>query len=240
MFDFIKKHLGYIVLIIVIIAILAPMIFTLPGFKCLNFLGTGQIGDTIGGTTAPFWGFLSVILLYLTFKEQQDFNREQLNFNKTQQSASDYDILIKMRDNISALSANLEIDIVHQNPPSREIFKGAPYIENLRGSVYSDNYIEEKSFDKLYKDVIEIVEMCLLYYKLIESTSLNNELKDAFYRSTMIHSESICRLLFLYQQKNINVILGINSIGIDIFKRYEGANNRLLHGLLEAHKLKKK
>ena len=39
-------------------------------FRC-----TGQIGDTIGGITAPIIGLISIILLYKTLKEQQKFNR---------------------------------------------------------------------------------------------------------------------------------------------------------------------
>lgn len=58
MIEKITRNIGAIILIVVLIAIFAPIIFTLPGFECFNKTTTGQIGDTIGGTTAPFWGFL--------------------------------------------------------------------------------------------------------------------------------------------------------------------------------------
>ena len=173
----IEKNIGCIVLVIVAAAILAPIIFTLPGFECFNKTTTGQIGDTIGGTTAPFWGFLSVILLYLTFREQRVFNREQLSFNRTQQAASDYEILMKIRDNISSLCNALELNIVHQKVPGKSQFKGASFIEELRNTTHPDNYIEEAEFDKLYKNVVEIAELCLLYYNLIQQSSLENGLK---------------------------------------------------------------
>ena len=203
----IEKNIGCIVLVIVAAAILAPIIFTLPGFECFNKTTTGQIGDTIGGTTAPFWGFLSVILLYLTFREQRVFNREQLSFNRTQQAASDYEILMKIRDNISSLCNALELNIVHQKVPGKSQFKGASFIEELRNTTHPDNYIEEAEFDKLYKNVVEIAELCLLYYNLIQQSSLENGLKKAFFQSISIHSEYINRLFFLYLQKNINIIL---------------------------------
>ena len=202
----IEKNIGCIVLVIVAAAILAPIIFTLPGFECFNKTTTGQIGDTIGGTTAPFWGFLSVILLYLTFREQRVFNREQLSFNRTQQAASDYEILMKIRDNISSLCNALELNIVHQKVPGKSQFKGASFIEELRNTTHPDNYIEEAEFDKLYKNVVEIAELCLLYYNLIQQSSLENGLKKAFFQSISIHSEYINRLFFLYLQKNINII----------------------------------
>jgi hypothetical protein len=47
----------------------------------LILLKTGQIGDTIGGLTAPFLNFLSIILLYLTLREQTEVNRRQRNYD---------------------------------------------------------------------------------------------------------------------------------------------------------------
>ena len=52
MIEKITRNIGAIILIVVLIAIFAPIIFTLPGFECFNKTTTGQIGDTIGGTTA--------------------------------------------------------------------------------------------------------------------------------------------------------------------------------------------
>mgnify|MGYP001148793339 CR=1 FL=1 len=224
----IEKNIGCIVLVIVAAAILAPIIFTLPGFECFNKTTTGQIGDTIGGTTAPFWGFLSVILLYLTFREQRVFNREQLSFNRTQQAASDYEILMKIRDNISSLCNALELNIVHQIVPGKSQFKGASFIEELRNTTHPDNYIEEAEFDKLYKNVVEIAELCLLYYNLIQQSSLENGLKKAFFQSISIHSEYINRLFFLYLQKNINIIKTTCSTEDDLFERYKNANERII------------
>ena len=224
----IEKNIGCIVLVIVAAAILAPIIFTLPGFECFNKTTTGQIGDTIGGTTAPFWGFLGVILLYLTFREQRVFNREQLSFNRTQQAASDYEILMKIRDNISSLCNALELNIVHQKVPGKSQFKGASFIEELRNTTHPDNYIEEAEFDKLYKNVVEIAELCLLYYNLIQQSSLENGLKKAFFQSISIHSEYINRLFFLYLQKNINIIKTTCSTEDDLFERYKNANERII------------
>lgn len=228
----IEKNIGWIVLVVVLVAVLAPVIFTLPGLECFNKTTTGQIGDTIGGTTAPFWGFLSVLLLYLTLKEQQNFNREQqafnreqLNFNRTQQAASDYDILMKLRENISNLSNNLEVNInIGLTRPQKYI--GASYIEELRNTTNPNNYISEEDFDKLYKSVIEIAELCLLYYELVKQSSLEKELKTAFTQPILVYSESINRLFYLYQQRNINITGTMASVEDDLFQRYADANQR--------------
>ena len=49
-----------------------------------DFETTGCIGDTIGGTTAPFIGLISIYYLYKTLKEQQQFNRMQQASNNAQ------------------------------------------------------------------------------------------------------------------------------------------------------------
>ena len=56
-------------------AIFSPFIFTRYGRASWpNFTDTGQIGDTIGGLTAPVIGLLNAILLYLTLKRQDELN----------------------------------------------------------------------------------------------------------------------------------------------------------------------
>lgn len=228
MLDFVKKHMGWITFFVILGAFAAPTIFTMSGFECFNKTTTGQIGDTIGGTTAPFWGFLSVILLYLTFKEQLNFNKEQMLFNRSQQVANNCDLLMKIRDNISSLCNALELNIVHQRVSEKSYFKGASFIEELRNTTHPDNYIEEAEFDNLYKNVVEIAELCLLYYNVVQQSSLEKGLKKTFIQPILIHSESINRLFFLYQQRHINIIRSTSSLEDDLFARYSDANKRFL------------
>jgi hypothetical protein len=68
----IKKYKVEVLLFLgVFIAFLAPAILTQPAiFAFLNFSGTGQIGDTIGGTVGPILNFVGLVLLYYSFREQ--------------------------------------------------------------------------------------------------------------------------------------------------------------------------
>lgn len=60
-----------IILLLLIIIFLLPFIYTLTAqLECLNFSNTGEIGDTIGGITAPFINGLSAILVFQAFKAQ--------------------------------------------------------------------------------------------------------------------------------------------------------------------------
>jgi len=53
-------------------------IFTRPAiFKSWNFANTGQIGDTIGGITAPIINLIGAFLVYISFQTQINANRIQ-------------------------------------------------------------------------------------------------------------------------------------------------------------------
>ena len=60
-----------ILLVLVVIILIFPVLLTLPAIgKIFNFSTTGQIGDTIGGITAPFINGLAAILVFIAFKAQ--------------------------------------------------------------------------------------------------------------------------------------------------------------------------
>ncbi|RZT96627.1 hypothetical protein EV201_1268 [Ancylomarina subtilis] len=55
-----------------------PFIFTqFPSI--IDFTETGQIGDTIGGITAPFVGLVGAMLVYYSFKQQMIANQIQID-----------------------------------------------------------------------------------------------------------------------------------------------------------------
>lgn len=61
--------------------LLAPYLLTRPFCDEVSFVDTGQIGDTIGGTTAPIVGIVSIFLLAYTLIEQLKFNASKLTYN---------------------------------------------------------------------------------------------------------------------------------------------------------------
>ncbi|SFR36826.1 hypothetical protein SAMN04490243_1190 [Robiginitalea myxolifaciens] len=63
-------------------ALFAPLIFS--QFSIISFKETGQIGDTIGGSSAPFVGLLGAFLVYKSFEAQMLANRELYRQHKVQ------------------------------------------------------------------------------------------------------------------------------------------------------------
>ncbi len=59
-----------IIILLIAGVIILPWFFTQTVFSVYNMSETGQIGDTIGGITAPFINGLGAVLIYIAFKEQ--------------------------------------------------------------------------------------------------------------------------------------------------------------------------
>jgi hypothetical protein len=80
--NFYLKYKNHIIIINLLFIIISPFLFTRSGF--IDFTKTGNIGDTIGGITAPFINILNAFLIYITFKEQQKANNSlQLEIDNT-------------------------------------------------------------------------------------------------------------------------------------------------------------
>lgn len=107
------------ILVIIIVAIfITPFVLTRSSIlDILDFSSTGEIGDTIGGTTAPIIGIVSILLLYLTLKEQ-------IKFNHSQQQQSEEQAKIMREEQFKTTLFNLlqqQRDILHS---LQAIFKG--------------------------------------------------------------------------------------------------------------------
>lgn len=79
--------------------IVAPLLF-IQEWTNISFRDTGQIGDTIGGTTAPIIGILSIILLIYTLWEQIKFNQKQKEISTDEQFKSTFFNLLQVQRDI--------------------------------------------------------------------------------------------------------------------------------------------
>ncbi len=81
------KKLATITLILgILLTVLFPFIFTAFSIG-IDFTNTGEIGDTIGGITAPIIGLVGSILVYLALQSQIEANEnlnKQFKLQKTQ------------------------------------------------------------------------------------------------------------------------------------------------------------
>ena len=64
-----------ITIVFFFLILLMPIILTKIPITIFDFTETGQIGDTIGGITAPFIGFIAGCLTFMAFHEQHRANK---------------------------------------------------------------------------------------------------------------------------------------------------------------------
>ncbi|EAS19031.1 hypothetical protein BBFL7_00480 [Flavobacteria bacterium BBFL7] len=81
---FFRENAFIIILLNILVIIISPWLFT-RNLGWIDFTKTGEIGDTLGGITAPFINVLNAILIFLAFKEQRNANillKSQVDFEK--------------------------------------------------------------------------------------------------------------------------------------------------------------
>lgn len=222
--NYLRNYIGTFILVFSILIFIAPKLFTLPGVDCFDFSETGQIGDTIGGITAPFLGFLSVLLLYITLKEQQEFN-------KTQQFINENNELIALESNISTLSNNMTFSICAPDGSNSQPYEGSFYIGKLCKSIYPEHAITRDDFYRLYKSSLEIAELCLLYYNILIKSSLDKNMKESYFHSVKLYSDCICNFFTMYTNKSVNILEVAESIDDEndnISEQYKDICNKYL------------
>lgn len=88
-----------------------PYLFT-RAWSNLDFTTTGQIGDTIGGITAPLISFIGVIMTFIAFWIQAQANKQQVlqfkeqgtTWQKERFETKFYDLLKLHRENVNELN----------------------------------------------------------------------------------------------------------------------------------------
>lgn len=69
------NNITILIVSVILLILIAPFLLTRTSFTGIDFSTTGQIGDTIGGITAPFINIGAAVLVYLSFKEQIKANK---------------------------------------------------------------------------------------------------------------------------------------------------------------------
>lgn len=161
-FKFHKSEFWGIIITFLVIVIIIPILLTRTwGPDWLKFTeSTGWIGDTLGGITAPFIGFVNIILLIWTLWKQIDFNKEQLIVQKNEQfKVAFFQMLQTQRELLhevkgSFLSRNMKGDITGGKVVGVDYFRDAgleleTLFKVLDGKIASNELISE-NIKKIY------------------------------------------------------------------------------------------
>lgn len=90
-------------IILLILIIVSPWWFSLPGPETLNFTkeGPARIGDTIGGVTSPFVGILAVFATFWAFWAQYEYNKLQYRLSVKEQFDHGFYEMLSIHENIT-------------------------------------------------------------------------------------------------------------------------------------------
>ncbi len=143
--------------------IVCPVLFTAPALAdCLNFTETGQIGDTIGGITAPIVGLCSIFLLYYTLKEQMIFNKSQSKDNKMSQ-------LLGLQSDIIQMNERVKFSFKKSSSESLIEAGGVCSLSLLEKVNDYKPYIELCQYRYLNEELKVFLELCCHYFNYLNN-----------------------------------------------------------------------
>jgi len=160
------------IVMFITIAFLFVMYMTNASYPSWHFTTTGQIGDTIGGLTAPIIGLLNAILVYVTISVQIEANKKvqgQINEQKERESLKQYlDYLISSINDFQYVDEETD---EKTNEKIKLHFKGSTAISKQFESIYCSGHFDEA--DSTFKELESILEICEILLKKIDDSKLD-------------------------------------------------------------------
>lgn len=101
-----KVKYWFLIVVSLIVVFFAPSVLCMNSWCNFFFFNqdTGAVGDTIGGTTAPIVGLISIFLLIWTLIEQKKSNDKQIRFMQDERFENTlFNLLNEQREITSSL-----------------------------------------------------------------------------------------------------------------------------------------
>lgn len=181
------------VMIIGLIATLVTPVLLTRNSCCeiFDFTETGQIGDTIGGITAPIVGLVSIMLLYMTLKEQQKYNTQQTVDNRISH-------VLAIQNDLNSLSDKTSYKYIFDG----QLVSGSGIINLGRLSQTNSSF----TFD--YVELNGLLQSCVLARVICEqiqkfSIDLEESTKTSFESFAFCYLNSLYKFLSAIDRSNI-------------------------------------
>lgn len=176
-----------ILVLIIFIILLSVFGITALIYKDKTILNPNEIGDAIGGMTAPIIGLFSAFLVYIAFREQVKANRELMDFNKLTEILGLENIIEKDANSLylneSCFKKIENDDFILNGKESiicilRFLIERMKKPESLSDKVIlSNGNLTNNNFNFYLFRTKNIYYNIYLLLKIIEETSLSNESK---------------------------------------------------------------
>jgi hypothetical protein len=216
--NLVSNNIVWVFLGFIVIVIILPRLFI--GTSKIGFLDNlkpNEIGDAIGGMTAPIIGLFSAFLVYIAFREQKKANEIQLDLIKEQKKSSkeerEYRYIL---DKISSIEKNiLNFEFTEINNKDKEngtkglkrLFEYSfrksimtNYSLNLNISMYNEMLYNFKMIDKLMIRIKESsLDIEIKYTFLNEIKLLFNNLIEPNINYELMKNEKITKFNFIIE-----------------------------------------
>lgn len=173
-----KKYYGFTklewlaIIIFLFATVISPYLFT-QFSSGISFIGSGEIGDTIGGITAPFINLLAAFLVWKSFREQQIAN-EMLS------KESSYNYINSLFQSVKGYSTTIG-GIINSDLFSYWVTPEALIEEANFGNpaTYDENIIEKHVKEDLSKILLEFIYLTNFLIEL-DNSSVAKIVKNNF------------------------------------------------------------
>ena len=190
--------------------ILGPWLFTQPcfrGWKSLDFTSTGDIGDTIGGITAPFIGLLSILLLVWTLQEQIRINQKQTEFNDKQIKYNDATRILSLQTQIMQIDDSIRFGYCTKS--SLQEGRGCSSLSLLQKGTLEEVSILYDELEMLIDKVHMLEKSNALLIEIVNKSDLLEEEKRAALIIPQIYLNEIKQFYDLVLSDKVDYILPI-------------------------------
>jgi hypothetical protein len=194
--NWISKHIVLVFFVFIIIVIVVPNLFArLSIYPFIKSDGDGlapnEIGDAIGGMTAPIIGLFSAFLVYVAFRAQIKANEELQKFNEKQVSYNELNEILLLEKNLDDDCESIWYSF-HDKNITKEIinYKGRTAFNNLRQFLinYKSNKLDDISLfiqENTLLNFIPFLNRTTIFYtnlfwilEYVDDSKINTRLKN--------------------------------------------------------------
>lgn len=175
-----------------IFLIFVPILFTRSNWLGLDFSFTGQVGDTIGGITAPFLSFIGILITFFAFWVQFKANNQQkLDLVIERFESKFYNLIEIHRNNVSEISIR---DSIHGRKAFVSMFNELKFIYLIIKDYYLNNYKYQLPKEEISEDMIYNISYLIFFFGIGPNSSLIvTDLIDEKYHGFFYNVEEILK-----------------------------------------------
>lgn len=194
MLNYIKRNLSKILIIAILLVLFLPFILT-RNINGIDFTHTGEIGDTIGGISAPIIGLLTSVLLYLALIEQKDatllqkqsIDDQKVLFTKER----DYELVLTLIRNIKDDFNSVTFEL--EDSGSIKNYSGVKVFWIFNQILQRDEYtkVSEPELNQLILKYAAILKQFIMAANKISESTIELGDKRSFFDSLEIYKSPL-------------------------------------------------